>query len=90
MADEIQRRTAQKELAVAEAEIARIDEQASGLARRRAEQVRIRDKAQLTVNGIDPCRKCGRHVPSPCHDWEGYNEGGPWDGSCRSAFYPER
>lgn len=36
----------------------------------------------------ETCRKCGRHVPSPCHDLAGFREGGPWDYACRDIFYP--
>jgi len=34
----------------------------------------------------EPCRKCGRQVKTPCHDWDGLNEGGPWDFACADLF----
>lgn len=37
----------------------------------------------------EPCRKCHRKVPSPCHDSDGYHTSGPWDFACRGQFYPE-
>ena len=40
----------------------------------------------LYVHALPPCRKCGRKVVSPCHDSEGYHEGGPWDDSCQDQF----
>lgn len=54
----------------------------------------LKTLAQIESNAkamtYEPCRKCGRRVPSPCHDDEGYHEGGPWDFACKGYFYPER
>lgn len=45
--------------------------------------------AQL-VDSYEPCRACGRKVKTPCHDAEGYYEGGPWDGSCEEVIRGRR
>jgi hypothetical protein len=37
----------------------------------------------LFIHSLTPCRACGRKVTSPCHDTEGYYEGGPWDDECQ-------
>jgi hypothetical protein len=45
----------------------------------------------MRIAALAPCRMCGRKVTSPCHDAEGYYEGGPWDGGCGAfAKGPDR
>lgn len=47
-------------------------------------------KAKLMVDGVGPCLKCDRHVPSPCDNDEGFHMDGPWDGFCDTFFRPWR
>lgn len=75
---------------VAQHEINWLNREIGDLMRRRGEQEEIVRRARLRLAGIEPCRACGRAVESPCHDRDGYQEAGPWDGSCRGVLYPER
>lgn len=86
--DEI-RDAARSAKAGAEEEIARIDDAIRDLREKRHEQRRKLREADLIVQGIEPCRKCKRKVRHPCHTLGTFLSEGPWDGLCRSAFYPE-
>jgi hypothetical protein len=86
MVSEVDRLAAARELLIAQREITAINVEIGKLMGRRSEQEKIGARARLTMDGIDPCRKCGRLVKSPCHDLDGYREAGPWDGSCRDQF----
>ena len=67
-----------------------INNQIQALCRKRTIHEKIVASERLTMDGIEPCRACKRHVQSPCHDRAGFQSEGPWDGSCRDALYPER
>lgn len=38
------------------------------------------------IASLEPCRACGRRVTSPCHNSEGFYEGGPWDEACQDQI----
>ena len=76
-------------LRIAKREMARIDEEIRELERQRYHHAEDARKAQLLLDGIEPCHQCGRAVPSPCHTADNFHESGPWDYSCRDSFYPE-
>lgn len=82
----IDRGTAAHQVIILDGEIDDLKRAITLLEQQRTEKQASRDKAELTAKGIGPCDKCGRHVPSPCDNGEGYHEGGPWDGSCREYF----
>jgi hypothetical protein len=85
--DEI-RDAARTQHAAADKEIARLQQEAANLAVEMRRQIRLRDEAQLILDGIEPCRACNRKVKSPCHDRASFHENGPWDFSCRDILYP--
>lgn len=38
------------------------------------------------IAALPVCQRCNRHVPSPCHNAEGFHMEGPWDSWCRDFF----